>query len=105
MYRIRCRYFLKLILAFLIFLGVHESEIRADEEFRSKLTCDGGYLSDVPADIGNLTSFGAVNYVEMKQLNSADGNEISTFGALNAKSSPIRNRDCNEILKFFKIFF
>lgn len=77
------------------FSGVHESEIRTDEEFRSKLTCDGGYLNDVPSDIGNLTSFGAVSYVEMKRLNSNE-DDVPTFGALEAKASPTRNRDCKK---------
>lgn len=76
------------------YLGVHESEIRDDEEFRSQLTCDGGYLNGIPSDIGDLTSFGSVSYVEMKRIDSEEENESLTFAGIDVKASSTRTRDC-----------
>lgn len=76
-------------------LGVRESEVRLDEDFRSKLTCDSGYLKDVPADAGDSDSLGAVTYVELRRVNDATNDDVPTFCAVDFKPpSPKRTRDC-----------
>uniref|UniRef100_A0A915E2I6 RH2 domain-containing protein n=1 Tax=Ditylenchus dipsaci TaxID=166011 RepID=A0A915E2I6_9BILA len=72
--------------------GVHESEVRVDEDFRSKLTCDGGYLKEVPIDIGDCDSFGAVYYVQLRKMDVTE--DVPTYCAVEEhKPSPKRNRD------------
>lgn len=72
---------------------MHESEIRLDEEFRSKLLCDGGYFKQILPDIGDASTFGSVNYVELRESECDDG--IPTFCSVDEKQSPRRSRDCN----------
>jgi hypothetical protein len=74
--------------------GVHESEIRADEDFRSKLTCDAGYLKDPPIDIGDFETFGAVYYVQLRRLDSEEEDVPTYLAVEEKKSSPKRTRDC-----------
>ncbi|KAI1721178.1 JNK-interacting protein leucine zipper II domain-containing protein [Ditylenchus destructor] len=72
--------------------GVLDSEIRPDEDFRSKLPSDSGYLKDVPSDIGDVESLGAVTYVELRKMETEDG--IPTYCAAESKPpSPKRTRD------------
>ncbi|KAI1729398.1 JNKSAPK-associated protein-1 domain-containing protein [Ditylenchus destructor] len=72
--------------------GVLDSEIRPDEDFRSKLPCDSGYLKDVPSDIGDVESLGAVTYVELRKMEADDG--VPTYCAAESKPpSPKRTRD------------
>jgi len=73
-------------------LGVHESEIRIDEDHRSTLTCDGGYLRDVPADIGDHSEFGAVSFIKLKQMGGDD--TAPTYVPVEDRPSPKRSRDC-----------
>lgn len=86
-----------------LFLGVHKSEIRLDEEFRSKLICDGGYLENIPNCIDNVETFGSVNYVELMEIECDD--KIPTYSSIDEKQSIKRSRDCKKTIKKFIIIY
>lgn len=84
--------------------GVHQADVRADEDFRSKLTCNGGYLKETSTALkemmGDWEAFGAVSYVPLRRsdcnVEEDDGDDVPTYCALDEKSSPKRSRDCKQ---------
>lgn len=65
--------------------GVRETSANAVENF----VCDGGYLDDLPSDVGATETFGQVHCVQCKP---AEGESAVSPGA--DTSSPKRARDC-----------
>ncbi|VDN05960.1 unnamed protein product [Thelazia callipaeda] len=72
--------------------GVRESDYPS-EDYNWKSFCrGGGYVKDLPSDINDQDQFGAIQWVELRKLDS-DEDHVATFCGPDQKPSPQRFRD------------
>uniref|UniRef100_A0A7E4W6I5 JNK-interacting protein n=1 Tax=Panagrellus redivivus TaxID=6233 RepID=A0A7E4W6I5_PANRE len=70
--------------------GVRESDYPAEDDNSKEYNREGGYVKDLPADVGEHETFGAVTWVELRR---SDVNDIPTYCSVDEKTSPRRERN------------
>lgn len=72
-------------------LGIRQGDHVLDENQEQDLLRDGGYQTNLPADIGATETFGQVYWIKMR---SSNVDNVPTFCSEDEKASPKRSRDC-----------
>ncbi|VDK53926.1 unnamed protein product [Anisakis simplex] len=72
--------------------GVRESDYPPDDSDWKSFVRGGGYVKDLPADITESEEFGAVQWIELRKLDS-DEDPTPTYCGPGQKPSPTRSRD------------
>uniref|UniRef100_A0A2K6WJE9 RH1 domain-containing protein n=1 Tax=Onchocerca volvulus TaxID=6282 RepID=A0A2K6WJE9_ONCVO len=72
--------------------GIQESDYPSEDTNWKRLCRGGGYMKDLPSDISEQEQFGAVQWVELRKLDS-DEDTTLTYCGPDQKPSPQRSRD------------
>uniref|UniRef100_F1KSA5 JNK-interacting protein n=1 Tax=Ascaris suum TaxID=6253 RepID=F1KSA5_ASCSU len=72
--------------------GVRESDYPPDDNDWKSFVRGGGFVKDLPADVNEPEEFGAVQWVELRKLES-DEDPTPTYCGPDQKPSPTRSRD------------
>uniref|UniRef100_A0A915B9R8 JNK-interacting protein n=1 Tax=Parascaris univalens TaxID=6257 RepID=A0A915B9R8_PARUN len=78
--------------------GIRESDYPPDDNDWKSFVRGGGFVKDLPADVNEPEEFGAVQWVELRKLES-DEDPTPTYCGPDQKPSPTRSRDCVAELK------
>uniref|UniRef100_A0A915BB52 JNK-interacting protein n=2 Tax=Parascaris univalens TaxID=6257 RepID=A0A915BB52_PARUN len=72
--------------------GIRESDYPPDDNDWKSFVRGGGFVKDLPADVNEPEEFGAVQWVELRKLES-DEDPTPTYCGPDQKPSPTRSRD------------
>ncbi|VDN45217.1 unnamed protein product [Gongylonema pulchrum] len=73
--------------------GIREVDYVSQDKNWKDFCRGGGYVKDLPPDMNDLEQFGAVQWVELRRLDS-DEDTALTYCGPDQKPSPQRSRDC-----------
>uniref|UniRef100_A0AC34PW64 Uncharacterized protein n=1 Tax=Panagrolaimus sp. JU765 TaxID=591449 RepID=A0AC34PW64_9BILA len=70
--------------------GVRESDYPAEDKDGKEYLRNGGYVKNLPPDVGDHEAFGEITWVDLRR---SDVDDIPTYCSINEKSSPRRERN------------